>query len=78
MNHGEAFAGKIEALRTLLIDKKLDAIILRRNPNLAWAVSGRSHVPTTIDAACFDAGVCRAALSLFTREVLIEAHNPVE
>lgn len=54
MNHGEAFAGKIEALRTLLIDKKLDAIILRRNPNLAWAVSGRSHVPTTIDAACFD------------------------
>ena len=54
MNHGEAFAGKVEALRKLMTDKKLDALILRRNPNLAWVISGRSHVPTTIDAACFD------------------------
>lgn len=54
MNHSEAFAGKINSLRTLMVEKKLDAIILRRNPNLAWAISGRAHVPTTIDAACFD------------------------
>ncbi len=54
MNHSEAFAGKINSLRTLMVVKKLDAIILRRNPNLAWAISGRAHVPTTIDAACFD------------------------
>jgi antitoxin VapB len=37
-----------------MTEKKLDALILRRNPNLAWAISGRAHVPTTIDAACFD------------------------
>ena len=54
MNHSEAFAGKITALRHLISEKKLDALILRRNPNLAWAISGRAHVPTTIDAACFD------------------------
>ena len=54
MNHGEAFAGKIDALRNLISEKKLDALILRRNPNLAWVISGRAHVPTTIDAACFD------------------------
>jgi antitoxin VapB len=54
MNHDEAFAAKIEALRSLLGEKKLSALILRRNPNLAWVISGRAHVPTTIDAACFD------------------------
>jgi antitoxin VapB len=54
MNHDEAFAGKIAALRSLMGEKKLSALILRRNPNLAWVISGRAHVPTTIDAACFD------------------------
>ena len=54
MNHGEAFNGKVSALRELMASKGLPALILRRNPNLAWAISGRAHVPTTIDAACFD------------------------
>lgn len=54
MNHSEAFAGKISALRSLMSDKKVSALVLRRNPNLAWIISGRAHVPTTIDAACFD------------------------
>lgn len=54
MNHEEAFVGKISALRSLMSEKKLSALVLRRNPNLAWVISGRAHVPTTIDAACFD------------------------
>lgn len=54
MNHEEAYARKISSLRNLLAEKKLDALILRKNPNLAWVISGRAHVPTTIDAACFD------------------------
>jgi Xaa-Pro aminopeptidase len=54
MNRAQAFDGKLTALRALLSEKKLDALVLRRNPNLAWAISGRAHVPTTIDAACFD------------------------
>jgi antitoxin VapB len=54
MNQSEAFTGKISALRNLLSEKELDVLILRRNPNLAWVISGRAHVPTTIDAACFD------------------------
>lgn len=37
-----------------MAEKGLDAFVLRRNPNLAWATAGRVHVPTTIDAACFD------------------------
>lgn len=54
MNHAQAFEGKISALRKLMASKQLDALVLRRNPNLAWVISGRVHVPTTIDAACFD------------------------
>jgi antitoxin VapB len=45
---------RLEKIRRLLNERSLDAIVLRRNPNLAWFVGGRVHVPTTIDAACLD------------------------
>jgi len=44
----------MQPIRDLMKDEGLDALVLRRNPNLAWAIAGRSHVPSTIDAACFD------------------------
>jgi Xaa-Pro aminopeptidase len=49
-----AFNQRIQLLRDLMKAQGLDAFVLRRNPNLAWAIAGRAHVPTTIDAACFD------------------------
>jgi antitoxin VapB len=49
-----AFNQRMQPLRELMKEKSLDAFVLRRNPNLAWAIAGRSHVPTTIDMACFD------------------------
>lgn len=49
-----AFNQRIQPLRELMKTKGLDAFVLRRNPNLAWAIAGRAHVPTTIDMACFD------------------------
>jgi len=49
-----AFNQRIQPIRDLMKAKGLDAFVLRRNPNLAWAIAGRSHVPTTIDMACFD------------------------
>jgi Xaa-Pro aminopeptidase len=48
------FNQRIQPLRDLMKAKNLDAFVLRRNPNLSWATAGRSHVPTTIDLACFD------------------------
>ena len=45
---------RIQPIRELMKEKGLEAFVLRRNPNLAWAIAGRSHVPTTIDMACFD------------------------
>ena len=49
-----AFNQRMQSLRALMEGKGLDSVVLRRNPNLAWAIAGRAHVPTTIDAACFD------------------------
>jgi len=49
-----AFNQRIQPLRELMKAKGLDAFVVRRNPNLAWAIAGRAHVPTTIDMACFD------------------------
>lgn len=69
MNHDEAFAGKISALRSLMSEKKISALVLRRNPNLAWVISGRAHVPTTIDAACFDLVITEDATFAVTNAI---------
>ena len=65
-----AFNQRIEPIRELMKVKRLDAFVLRRNPNLAWAIAGRSHVPTTIDAACFDL--------IITQDSAIAVTNVVE
>ena len=49
-----AFIERISKVRELASAKDLDAVVIRRNPNLAWAIGGRVHVPLTTDAACFD------------------------
>lgn len=48
------FATKVASIRELLASKKLESAVIRRNPNLAWLIAGRVHVPSAIDAACFD------------------------
>lgn len=52
-----------------MIEKGLEALVLRRNPNLAWAIAGRSHVPTTIDAACFDLIITQDSVTAITNVV---------
>jgi antitoxin VapB len=49
--------------------KGLDAFVLRRNPNLAWAIAGRAHVPTTIDMACFDLIITQESATAITNVV---------
>lgn len=64
-----AFNERIEPLRDLMKAKGLDAFVLRRNPNLAWAIAGRSHVPTTIDMACFDLIITQDSATAITNVV---------
>jgi Xaa-Pro aminopeptidase len=49
-----AFHEKTARIRELIAEHNLDAIVLRRNPNLAWFIGGRVHVPSTLDLACLD------------------------
>lgn len=63
------FNERIQPLRDLMKAKGLDSIILRRNPNLAWAIAGRVHVPTTIDAACFDLIITQDSATAVTNVV---------
>jgi antitoxin VapB len=64
-----AFNQRIQPLRDLMKAKGLDAFVLRRNPNLAWAIAGRAHVPTTIDAACFDLIITQDSATAVTNVV---------
>jgi antitoxin VapB len=50
-------------------EKGLDSFVLRRNPNLAWAIAGRAHVPTTIDMACFDLIITQDSATAITNVV---------
>jgi antitoxin VapB len=64
-----AFNQRIQPLRDLMKVKGLDAFVLRRNPNLAWAIAGRAHVPTTIDTACFDLIITQDSATAITNVV---------
>lgn len=63
------FNERIEKLRGLMVQHGLNAFVLRRNPNLAWAIAGRAHVPTTIDSACFDLIITQDSVTAITNEV---------
>ena len=63
------FNERIQPLRDLMKAKGLDAFVLRRNPNLAWAIAGRAHVPTTIDMACFDLIITHDSATAITNVV---------
>ena len=60
---------RMQPLRALMKEKGLDSLVLRRNPNLAWAIAGRAHVPTTIDAACFDLIITNNSLTAVTNSI---------
>ena len=64
-----AFNQRIQPIRDLMKAKGLDAFVLRRNPNLAWAIAGRAHVPTTIDMACFDLIITQDSATVITNVV---------
>jgi len=64
-----AFNQRLQPLRELMKEKGLDCFVLRRNPNLAWAIAGRAHVPTTIDMACFDLIITQDSATAITNVV---------
>ncbi len=78
----EAFHERINSVRAIIGAKDLTAVVIRRNPNLAWLVAGRAHVPTTIDAACFDLIITASNITAVTNIIegprLIAEELPAE
>ena len=65
----DAFQERVSKVRSLLDSHDLRAILIRRNPNLAWLVGGRVHVPTTIDLACLDIVVTSESVKAITNVI---------
>ena len=63
------FLTKVENIRAVLRDKNLDAAVIRRNPNLAWLIAGRVHVPSSIEAACFDVVITHSEVFAVTNAI---------
>lgn len=65
----EGFQQRVEILRGIMSAQHLTAIVLRRNPNLAWLLAGRVHVPNTIDTACLDLIVTHTKITAITNVI---------
>jgi antitoxin VapB len=56
-------------IKALLMEKDLDAVILKKGANIAWIIGGRAHVPTTIELACLDVVVYREKIVVVTNKI---------
>jgi len=65
----DAFQERVSKVRSLLDIYDLKSILIRRNPNLAWLIGGRVHVPTTIDLACLDVVVTSDSVRAITNVI---------
>ena len=64
-----AFQSRLSKIRALIDEKGLNSIVIRRNPNLAWVIGGRVHVPLTLDLACFDLVVTKNEVFAVTNAI---------
>ena len=76
------FQSRVSKVRELIAEHKLEALVMRRNPNLAWFIGGRVHVPLTLDLACFDLVISKDQVIAVTNKIeaprLIAEEFPAE
>jgi len=63
---------KLGRLQALLKERDLDAIILKKGANVAWAIGGRAHVPTTLELACMDLVISHEGIEVITNKIEAE------
>jgi antitoxin VapB len=63
---------KLGRLKALLKERDLDAIILKKGANVAWAIGGRAHVPTTLELACMDLVISQDGIEVITNKIEAE------
>lgn len=60
---------KLGRVQALLRERDLDAVILKKGANIAWAIGGRAHVPTTLELACMDLVIHRDGIEVITNKI---------
>jgi len=63
------FSLRLNSVRELIAEHNLEALVIRKNPNLAWFIGGRVHVPLTLDLACFDIVVYQDKVIAVTNKI---------
>ena len=63
---------KLTRMIALLDERALEAIILKKGANIAWAIAGRAHVPTTLELACMDLVIRREGIEVITNKIEAE------
>jgi antitoxin VapB len=56
-------------IKALLIEKGLDAVVLRKGANVAWIIGGRAHIPTTLELSCMDVIVYQDRIVVVTNKI---------
>lgn len=51
---------QLQVLKRVAADAGVHTLLLREPATLGWLTGARSHVPQTLDSACFDVVVARA------------------
>jgi hypothetical protein len=60
---------KLARMCALMQERDLEAIILKKGANIAWAIAGRAHVPTTLELACMDLVVRPDGIEVITNKI---------
>jgi Xaa-Pro aminopeptidase len=68
-SHSAEVAEKLARLIALLDQRQLDALILKKGANIAWAIGGRAHIPTTLELACMDLVITREGIEVVTNKI---------
>lgn len=68
-SHSAEVAEKLSRLSALLDHHQLDALILKKGANIAWAIGGRAHIPTTLELACMDLVITRDGIEVVTNKI---------
>jgi Xaa-Pro aminopeptidase len=63
------FQSRLDKVRELIAEHNLEALVIRKNPNLAWFIGGRVHVPLILDLACFDIVVYKDKVIAVTNKI---------
>ena len=56
-------------IKALLVEKGLDALVLRKGANVAWIIGGRAHIPTTLELSCMDVIVYQDRIVVITNKI---------